>query len=698
MPTQGGTSKSRFRNRLAGSKSPYLLQHADNPVDWRPWDEEALAQARAENKPILLSVGYSACHWCHVMERESFRDEEIAALMNEHFVNIKVDREERPDLDHLYQMAAQLLTGQGGWPLTVFLMPDLRPFYAGTYFPPVDRYGRPGFRRVLETIQKAWASGDLRMEAAADRLAKAIGQFMAGTGAKAAQAGLEHVEAVAESYLHRFDDGHGGFGEAPKFPNAEAIELLLAHGARAGSSEAMEAALTTLRRMAEGGLYDQLGGGFHRYATDREWLVPHFEKMLYDNASLAPLYLDAWRLTGESVYERTARGVLQYLLREMRSPEGGFFSSQDADSEGEEGKHFVWDPAEFKEALGEADGELLAAHLGVTPAGNFEGGKSVLHVAASPAELAERFGLSEEECAARLAAGKAKLLEHRSKRKPPGRDEKIITAWNGLAVSAFARAGQILGEPAYTEAARQAAGFLRERLVDSNGRLLRSYKDGPGDAQGFLEDYALLAQGLFDLYEASWEEEWLLWAQELVSQALDLFAAEEGAGFFMTAKDAEALLHRPRDLRDQSMPSGTAILLRCLVRLESLEHDAQRRRLVDRALGALAPEMKAQPWGLAASATAMLWALDGGVEVGLAAPPGAGPEDPGIKPIVEAIHSVYAPCRVLWVGGEGRRATAPFFEGRGLVEGRPAVYICRRQTCSPPLTDPQEAAALLREA
>ncbi|HET7558834.1 MAG TPA: thioredoxin domain-containing protein, partial [Limnochordia bacterium] len=516
--TEHGGRAGRTPNHLVHETSPYLLQHAYNPVEWHPWGDAALARAKAENKPILISIGYSACHWCHVMERECFEDPEIAALMNAHFVNIKVDREERPDLDHIYQLSAQMLGGGGGWPLNVFLTPDQRPFYAGTYFPPQDKYGRPGFPAVLTSLAKSFREQPERVAQIGAQITLALSELEGLQGGDGLPGG-EVVERAVAELKAQFDDDWGGFGVAPKFPYAENLALFLTARERLGDEDAGQKALHTLRCMAEGGIYDQLGGGFHRYSTDDHWLVPHFEKMLYDNALLTPLYVEAYRITGDPFYADVVRATLAFVERELTHPDGAFYSTLDADSEGEEGRFYVWTPETVREALAADDAELALARYGVTRRGNFEMNTTVLSITASVDELALQFKSTPAEIRARLAAIRAKLLGARAVRVRPGRDEKVLVNWNGLMISAFAQAAVGLNEPAYAKAAARAADFIFARLWD--GRTLQhSFLERPGPAVGFLDDYAFLAQGLLDLYRATWELPHLKRALELTELTL----------------------------------------------------------------------------------------------------------------------------------------------------------------------------------
>jgi uncharacterized protein YyaL (SSP411 family) len=529
-------------NRLANETSPYLLQHKDNPVDWYPWGEEALKRAREEDKPVLLSVGYSACHWCHVMERESFEDDETARMMNEHFVNVKVDREERPDIDSIYMAAVQALTRHGGWPMTVFLTPDGAPFYGGTYFPPTPSRGMPSFQQLLLSIVEAYEN---RREEVLQN-ARAVSDYLrASTAAvmpEAEASGIELLDRAAGSLLSQLDRRFGGFGGAPKFPQAMNLEVLLRHHHRKGERSALDGVELTCRQMAQGGIYDQLGGGFSRYSVDAYWLVPHFEKMLYDNALLSRLYLETYQATGDAFYRRIAEETLDYVLRDMTSEEGGFYSAEDADSEGEEGKFYVWTPDELEDALDPDEASLAARYWDVTERGNFEG-KNILHVVRPPEAVADEFGLSPEELWDRIVRIRAKLFAVREERVRPGRDEKILAAWNGLMLRSFALAARVTGREDYRKAAVKNATFIVEGLKE-DGRIHRSYKDGRARFNGYLEDYAMVADGLVALYEATFETRWLVEADALMDAVSELFWDEEKRAFFDTPALGNLRRHR----------------------------------------------------------------------------------------------------------------------------------------------------------
>ncbi len=560
-------------NRLQHETSPYLLQHADNPVDWYPWGDEALGKARAEDKPILLSIGYSACHWCHVMEHESFENDEIAGLMNDLFVNVKVDREERPDLDSIYMTAVQAMTGHGGWPMTVFLLPDGTPFYGGTYFPPEDRGQMPGFPRVLASVADAYRSRRADVERSGGQLREMLTRVTARRGDPTLDTTL--LDQATRALLAQIDWQEGGLSGAPKFPQPMAFEFLLRSHARTGEQRPLDAVELTLRKMAEGGIYDQLGGGFHRYSVDAVWLAPHFEKMLYDNALLARLYLQAYLLTRNPLYRRIVEETLEYVCREMTDASGGFYSTQDADSEGEEGKFFLWTPAEIAEVLGQEDSRLFCAYFDVTERGNFEH-RNILHVGATIEATALMLGVEPDRMQEAISRGRHLLFDRREQRVKPARDEKVLTAWNGLMLRAFAEAGASLDRSQYLEIAVRNADFVL-RDLRRDGRLLRTWKAGRAKLNGYLEDYSHYIDGLISLYEASGEPRWLEEAQSLAHVMLDQFADEEQGGFHDTGRDHEQLISRPKDLFDNAVPSGNSVAAEALQRLSLLTGEERYR-------------------------------------------------------------------------------------------------------------------------
>jgi uncharacterized protein YyaL (SSP411 family) len=676
-------------NRLQFETSPYLLQHAHNPVDWYPWGEEAFRRAQAEDKPILLSVGYSACHWCHVMERESFENEQIAALMNEWFINVKVDREERPDIDQIYMTAVQAMTGHGGWPMTVFLTPDGHPFYGGTYYPPEDRRGLPAFPRVLRAVADAYRSrrGDViesaRQITAHLRQAQALG----GAPEPLHPAILDRaVQAMAPS----FDPGEGGFGGAPKFPQPMILDFLLRQAARTGDARPRAMAELTLRKMAEGGIYDHLGGGFHRYSTDDAWLVPHFEKMLYDNAQLARVYLAAFQLTGDPFYRRIVDETLAYVIREMTAPTGGFYSSQDADSEGVEGKFYVWTLDEVRSVLGEQDARVFALVYDVTAEGNFEH-TNVLHVARTPDAAARDLQLAPADVEQALARARRRLFEAREQRAKPGRDDKVLTSWNGLMLRAFAEAAAVLGHDGYRQVAERNATFVLDTLRP-NGRLLRSWKDGRAQILGYLEDYANLTDGLIALYEATFAPRWLEAADLLAGEMIRLFWDDEVGGFYDTATDQETLILRPRDVFDNATPSGTSAAVDALLRLASLTGNADYERRAMAVLRAFVGYLQRAPSAFGRLLAALDFAIGDPVEVVLAGSPASAPA----QELLAVVRRGYLPNKVVAFADPERPTSLTL--GKTPVDGRPAVYVCRRAICQAPVTDPEALSALLAPA
>ena len=663
-------------NRLARESSPYLLQHAHNPVDWYPWGDEAFARARAEDKPVLLSVGYSACHWCHVMERESFENPDIAAVMNRHFVSVKVDREERPDVDHIYMQAVQAMTGHGGWPMTVFLTPDGRPFYGGTYFPPVDRHGLPGFPRLLAALADAWAQRRGELLESSDRLAATLNQAER-LRASAQALGEEVLFSAFQGVSAQFDEEHGGLGGAPKFPQPMIWEFVLQFWKRTGNPYARRMVHTTLVRMARGGIYDQLGGGFARYSVDAQWLVPHFEKMLYDNAQLASLYLHAWLAFGDPECRRVCEETLDYLLRDMADPAGGFHAAEDADSEGHEGKFYVWTADEIRAVLG-ADADLALRYWGVDRGANFEG-RNTLFVSGEPDPD-------------RVASLRQCLLEARARRVRPGRDDKVLAAWTGLACRALAEAGRALGRADYVQAAVRSAQFLVSSMrVD--GRLQRTWKDGRARLKGYLEDHATVAAALVAVYEATFDRRWVDAARGVADEMVALFWDDGIEAFYDTGRDHESLIVRPRNLFDNAVPSGTSVAIETLLRLAVLTGDGAYESRALRALRPMADLMARHPTGFGRFLCALDFHLGPIVEVALVAPAGN-----GLAPLASEVFGRYLPNRVVAGTTTGDAETArglPLLEGRGAVEGKATAYVCRNYACELPVTDPHALARQL---
>jgi uncharacterized protein len=674
-------------NRLAGETSPYLLQHAENPVDWYPWGEAAFERARAEDRPVLLSVGYSACHWCHVMEHESFEDPETARVMNERFVNVKVDREERPDVDALYMTAVQSMTGRGGWPMTVFLTPDGEPFYGGTYFPPEPRHGLPSFQQILRAIDEAYRNRRAEVAESAAGLRRTLAESaLLRDPAETLDPSIldEAYRGVARSYERR----HGGFGSAPKFPQPMALELLLRHHRRTGDEGALEMVTHTLRSMARGGLYDQVGGGFHRYSVDGHWLVPHFEKMLYDNALLARVYVHAWQETGDEELRRVAVEVLDWVGREMTSPDGGFYSALDADSEGEEGKFYVWTPEEVDAVLGDEDGPLFRRYFGIAAGGNFEG-KSIPHVARGVVAAAADEGVEPDHLLAVIERGRAALYAERAKRVWPARDDKVLTSWNAMMLQAFAEAARVLGRPEDRDAAVRNAEFLLGALR-RDGRLLRSWREGVAKIDGFLEDHALLADALLTLYEATFDARWVEEAKALADQVLEAFFDEDGGLFFDARSDGERLVVRPRSVDDNPTPSGNSAAVLMLLRLAAFTGEAGYERVAVGVLRSMGGLLGRAPLAFGRLLAALDFHLASPQEVAIA----GAPEDDATGALLAVVAERYRPNTILALrppdAAPGLADSIPLLADRGPVDGQPAAYVCQRFTCRLPVTEPEE--------
>jgi uncharacterized protein len=679
-------------NRLALESSPYLLQHQDNPVDWYPWGEEAFARSRSEQKPIFLSIGYSTCHWCHVMEHESFENAETADALNRDFVAIKVDREERPDVDDVYMQAVQTMTGQGGWPLSVFLTPDRRPFYGGTYFPPAPRWGRPGFPQILAAIAGAWRERREELEtSAAEMLAHLEGGH--GERARAAAPRSDAIALAVRTLERQFDPAHGGFGGAPKFPPSMRLELLLRRWLRTGDPQLRVMTEKTLLAMAAGGMYDQVGGGFHRYSVDERWLVPHFEKMLYDNAMLARVYVLAHRAFGGDTYARIARETLDYLLAEMTPPEGGFFAAQDADSGGEEGTFYVWNPKSLAEAVGEEAAPIVAARFGVTPSGNFEEtGETVLSAVRSPAELASEFGRAEAEVAEILRAARRKMYEVRARRIAPGTDDKLLTDWSALAISAFALAARVLDEPRYEAAARAAADRVLRTCVQG-GELLHRERAGRASIPGFATDYAYLIEALLDLYEATFETRYFAEAVRLQDAFEDRFADGPEGGYFLSAAAHDGLILRPRESWDGATPSSNSVAAMNLLRLAVFTGDERRRRRADAVIASTGDLLERTPAAVPRLLCALDFAESPPREVVLAGVPGRG----DFEALRRAVFASPASNRVVAHAetAPGVAGLAALGEGRSAGAGAARAYVCSGFACSAPVTDPAALAASL---
>ncbi len=711
---------ARRANRLAGETSPYLLQHAHNPVEWYPWGEEALARARELDRPIFLSIGYSACHWCHVMERESFENPDVARLMNELFVCIKVDREERPDLDDVYMKATQALSGHGGWPMSVWLTPERQPFYAGTYFPPLPRWGQPGFVQVLQSLGAAWRTNRGQVVEQAGRVVDHVarmalsGEHLPAVAADAPAPRLDLVDAACEQLLQLFDKEHGGFGGAPKFPHADDVRLLLRQHVANGDPQALHAAVHTLDAMARGGIHDQLGGGFARYSTDERWWIPHFEKMLYDNALLVPAYLEAHRITGRADFARVAAGACDWVLREMVGPDGGLYSTQDADSEGEEGRFFAWQRDEVLAVVGAGHSRLVDAAWNLGGGPNFEGHAYVLVRPRPDEQLARELGLAGPEALhAALEPLRRKLFDARERRVHPATDDKVLTAWNGLMISALAQASVALDEPRWLLAAQRAARFCLATLRPDGRRLLATFRAGRAHQNGTLADYACLADGLLDLFEADGDPTWAREALSLARVAEERFADRERAGWYFTSDDHEALITRPRDLFDGAQPSSNGVMIEVLVRLVELTGDAGLRRAHERALASIEPLVRASPSAFARSLLALLRAENattvviaggaggGGAAAGRGGGGGGGEGgDAGGGALRRALaghrDASIATALVPAAGVPADVAAEfPLLGGKRAVDGRAAAYVCRRGTCVAPATDAEALLAQL---
>jgi uncharacterized protein len=699
-PETQNRPEDRPENRLAGEASPYLLQHARNPVDWFPWGDDALTKATLEDKPIFLSIGYAACHWCHVMERESFEDEATAALMNEHFVSIKVDREERPDLDGIYMDAVQAMTGRGGWPLSAFLTPAGEPFYAGTYFPPQARHGIPAFRDVLSAIAEAWRERREEVAGQGAKMAQVIGQAsQSGAGSGAGEVALDQALADEATMALRetFDPSWGGFGRAPKFPQPMTLEFLLRQAVR-GSAGALEMVTTTLDGMAAGGIYDHLGGGFARYSTDERWHVPHFEKMLYDNALLLQLYTRAWQVAGHERYRTVAIETADYLRREMQHPHGGFFSSQDADSEGVEGKFFTWSWSELTALAGEP----VARSFGASPEGNWagdgHGATNVLWHERTIGAVASEMGLDASELSASVDGARTTLFAARETRVRPATDDKVLAAWNGMAIGALAEAGRVFGDATYIGSATRAGTFVLEHLRDDEGRLLRSWRDGVTGAKGFLDDYALMASACLTLYETTFELAWFERARELGDEMTRLFADRASGGFFQTGSDAEALLVRPRELYDNATPSGNSTAADVLLRLAAFTGNAEHERDAISALRLVVDGLGRAPGAFGHALCALDRLIGPHREVAIVGDPGAADTRSLVN---EAIVRRLRPNLVLAVTSpDDDRASlmVPLLANRSAIDGAATAFVCEGFACRLPVTTPGALAEQLEDA
>ncbi|MEP7198763.1 MAG: thioredoxin domain-containing protein [Chloroflexota bacterium] len=698
-------------NRLIDETSPYLLQHAHNPVDWYAWGDEALTRARDEDKPILLSIGYSACHWCHVMAHESFEDEDTARVMNANFMCIKVDREERPDLDAIYMQAVQAISGHGGWPMTMFLTPDGQPFYGGTYYPPVPRHGLPSFKQVLESVASAYRRDRNKVAESAAQLTEQL-RMQSVAAVRGAELNRLLMDEAFTALESQYDRTHGGFGSAPKFPQPMNVEFVLRIYQRTRYPTALAMVEKTLQQMARGGMYDQLGGGFHRYAVDARWLVPHFEKMLYDNAQLARLYLRAYQATGNELYKRIVVETLDYVTREMTNPLGGFYSTQDADSDGEEGKFYVWSPKEIVEILGKDDGRIFNAYYDVSEHGNFEG-HNILNVPRDETVVAKELKISVEKLREVVARAKPKLYAARAKRVWPGRDEKVLTAWNGLMLAAFANAARVLGRDDYRATAVKNAEFLLANLAEGRGsreveeqcspppprpltplRLLRTWKDGHAKLNGYLEDYADLADGFLALYEATFDPHWLREARALADTMIEQFWGDDIGGFYDTGRDHETLITRPRDIYDSATPSGGAMAVGVLLRLAMMFGDEDYARRAVAALEGASAFMKRYPSGFGQWLNGLDFYLSHPKEIAVV----GDVAQAETQKLLATIFKPYLPNKiVMHQHNESDSLGGPLLDGKTMIGGRLTVYVCQNYTCQAPTVNPIELEQQLRD-
>lgn len=677
---------SRKTNRLIHEKSPYLLQHAHNPVDWYPWGEEAFEKAKLEDKPIFLSIGYSTCHWCHVMERESFEDEEVAKVLNDYYVSIKVDREERPDIDSIYMSVCQAVTGQGGWPLTIIMTPDEKPFFAGTYFPKSGKYGYPGLVELLLRIKDAWDTERDRLVETGSNITEAIKNSPRRIDGE--KLGQETAERALRGFRNSFDEVYGGFGGAPKFPTPHNLYFLLRYWKASGNGTALIMVEKTLESMYKGGLFDHIGFGFSRYSTDGKWLVPHFEKMLYDNALLAYAYTEAYQATGKDIYKDIARKIFTYVLRDMTSTGGGFYSAEDADSEGEEGKFYLWQPEEVKEAAGEEDGKLFCDWYGISPAGNFEG-KSI------PNLIGRDLGILYEDkaLARRLDGVREKLFMYREKRIRPHRDDKILTSWNGLMIAALALGGRAFHSDEYIKAAEAAYGFIQRNLVRGDGRLLARYRDGESAFPAYLDDYAFLVWGLIELYQATFKTGYLKRALELNRDMLDLFWDEREGGLFLYGEDSEQLIMRPKEVYDGALPSGNSVALYNMLRLSRMTGDTQIEERARQVMETFGGEVGYNPTAHSFFMSALLFSLQPTREVVITA---RSRED--AQGMLDRINGSFVPFAtfLLNTGDEELHEIAPFTREQKMVEQKPTAYVCKDFTCLEPVTEVDALQGMLQ--
>lgn len=671
-------------NRLINEKSPYLLQHSHNPADWYPWGKEAFERAKSADLPVFLSIGYSTCHWCHVMERESFEDQEVAELLNKHFVSIKVDREERPDIDQIYMSVCQAMTGSGGWPLTIMMTPEQKPFFAGTYFPKTSNYGRPGLMDILEQIAHLWTHDRQKLLEIGEKLTSSL-QEEARTTPGQLSPGV--LDKAYELFERSFDSTYGGFGNAPKFPTPHNLMLLLRYWKKTGREKALAMVEETLDSMHRGGLYDHIGFGFARYSTDRKWLVPHFEKMLYDNALLAVAFLETYQITGNPRFGRVANEIFTYILRDMTSPEGAFYSAEDADSEGVEGKFYVWQPREIYELLGQVDGNLFCRYYDITEKGNFEGTSIPNLIQQDPLQFAEELDIPLEDLVEGLEKCRQILFTEREKRIHPYKDDKVLTSWNGLMIAAMATGARVLGNERYSRAAARAVDFIMDKLRREDGRLLARYRDGESAYPAYLDDYAFMIWGLLELYETTFDSKYLQRAVELTDDMIELFLDQEHGGFFFYGKDGEQLLSRPKDIYDGAIPSGNSVATVNLIRLARLTGKTSYEELANRQLRTFARDLEHYPSAYSYFMMGAYLSQEPPVDIVLA----GNSNDPDLKQMIKTVQQEYLPEATVLVRFEDKtdgqtEFLLPLLKGKMPVGGKATAYVCKNFACGQPVT------------
>jgi uncharacterized protein YyaL (SSP411 family) len=700
-----GSKEMKHSNRLKDEKSPYLLQHADNPVDWYPWGEEAFEKARKENKPILLSIGYSTCHWCHVMEHESFEDEEVAKLMNETFVSIKVDREERPDIDNIYMTVCQMMSKAGcGWPLNIIMTPDKKPFFAATYIPKESRYGRMGMIEFVPKVKEAWEKDNENIMKSAEAVTEAVRKATdVSQNVDGKDLTTKTLDTAYNQLLRNFDEENGGFGKSPKFPTPHNHLFLLRYWKRTGDEQALEMVEKTLQQMRLGGVYDHIGFGFHRYSTDPNWLLPHFEKMLYDQALLVMAYTEAYQATGKTLYENTAREILTYVRRDMTSPEGGFYSAEDADSEGEEGKFYIWTEDELKETLDGTEAELIIRTFNASKSGNFteeasghQTGANILHLKQPLSEVAPSYDITEAEFSERIENARVTLFKEREKRVHPYKDDKILTDWNGLMIAAFAMAGRTFNDPQYTEAAAKAAGFILKDLRDSNGNLLHRYRQGEAGITANVDDYAFLIWGLLELYESTFDVQYLKQAISLQAEMDQGFWDGVNGGYYFTSNDAEELISRQKEIYDGAVPSGNSAAVLNLIKLSRITGTVEYEQKAARLGKAFSETIEKGPMAY----TLFMMGLDFGLGPSYEVVIVGNPDSDDTKSMIDAVRTKYSPSKVVLLkdGGEESNITdiAGFTKGQSRLDGKATAYVCLNHVCNLPTTDIDKMIELLK--